>query len=355
MQAIVLFVKKISNAFTGYIRSAARLAVNVKTLGVDFLRWVKTIPGWLKERPKAIKKWWVANKKKRKYHSFKLEKRLDPEPRDIPTSWQLVRQSLRFYKKHFWVFFCIMFIHAFFYALLVYGPTDFDLKGMQESIRLVLGGDTGSVSTTFALFGSLLGAQTQREGAMQFNFIIIFIVSLALVWIIRSMHSNKPFNIRDGFYSGVAPAVPVLIILFIMVLQLLPFTLAAYIYTIGRTNSIFVSGIEDMLFFLITLACGLFSFYLMTPAVLSLYAVTLPNMYPLHTLRLTRKVVQFQRFLLFRRIIALPLMIAVFFGAALLLLLRFYPEGGIWFLHIFPVVTLPLTHIYLFKLYKSVL
>lgn len=330
-------------------KSSHRITGGVKRL----ISWVCSFPAWVKKRPAAIKKWRGENRKKKKYHSFKLQKRIKPEPRNIPTAWQLTRQSVGFYKKHVWVFFWLSCIHLGLYGLLVYGPTDFDLKNVQESIQTLFGGDASSATATLALFGSVIGAQTQREGAAFFNFLVYLIMSLAIVWIIRRLHARQPFNFRDAFYSCMGPSIPIVLILLVMMLQSLPFTITSYIYVVGRTNNIFVSGLEDLLFFLIAFAAGLLSLYLMTPAILSLYAATLPNMYPLNTIRLTKKIVAFRRFLVFRRIVALPVLVAVFFALLLLALLRFYPQGGIWFVQLFPIFILPLIHIYLFKLYKS--
>lgn len=327
----------------------------IKQLAKRSVTWFKGIPAWVKSRPRAIKHWRIENKKRKKYHSFKLEKKIRPEPRDIPTAWQLSKQSAQFLTKNFWVFFSIMFVHAILYIILVFGPTDFNLEEVQATIKAFFGGEGNSAASTFALLGTVLGANTQREGSSLFNFLIILAVSLATIWIIRRIYLKKPFNIRDGFYSGMAPAVPVMAILLVMTLQLLPFTITSYIYTVGRTSGVFISGVEDLIFFLIALLAGILSFYLMTPSILSLYAVTLPNMYPLHTIRLTKKIVKFRRLLVFRRILALPLIVAVLFFGLLLLLLRFYPQGGIWFVQIFPIVILPLIHIYLFKLYKSLI
>lgn len=329
--------------------------VKFKDLTERSIKVLLDLPGWLKSRPASINFWLKENRKKKKYHSFKLEKKINPDYRNIPTSWQLTRESFSFFFKNFWVFFCLMFIHAAFFALLVYGPVDFNLKEVQGTIKGFFGDNGDSAASTFALLGSIVGAKTQRDGSAIFNFLIILTMSLAYIWTIRRLLSKKAFNIRDAFYNSMAPVIPVLTILFIMILQLLPFTIASYLYTVGRTNGIFISGLEDLVFFLIAVFAGLLSFYLMTPSILSIYAVTLPGMYPLTTIRLTKKIVQFRRFLVFRRVVALPFIVAIIFFCILLLLLRFTPQSGIWFVQIFPIFILPLIHIYLFKLYKSLI
>jgi hypothetical protein len=316
---------------------------------------LRSTPAWVKIRPQAIKLWMKENRKKRKYHSFKLEKKLQPDYRDIPNSWQLTKDSFKFYLNNYSTFLGIIFIQAILYVALVHGPTSFNLKEAQDTIKAFFGGNGTSASSTFALLGSVVGAQTQRDGAAIYNFLIYLVISLADIWVIRSLMAKKAFKIRDAFYSGMTPVIPVLVTLVVMTVQLLPFTITSYIYTVGRTNGVFISGIEDLSFFLLALASGLLSFYLITPSALSLYAVTLPNMYPLRTITLTKQIVKFRRFVIFRRVVALPLIVAFIFFSILLLLIRFYPQSGIWFVQVFPVFILPLVHIYLFKLYRSLI
>ena len=347
-QGVRSFITKIVVQFRNFFTFILAFS---KTL----LQKIKALPGWLLRRPAAIKHWWKENKKKRKYHSFKLEKRLQPEPREVPTSWRLTKQSVQFFLKYFWVFFGAMLLQFAVYMLFVHGPTDFNLTNVQETIKSFFGNDTHSAASTFALLGTVIGAQTQRSGAAAFNFVIYLSMSLAYIWMIRALSSKKPFRLRDAFYNGMTPVIPVIIILLTISVQLLPFTIASYIYTVGRTQGVFISGLEDLVFFLIALACGLLSFCWITPSVIAIYGVTLPNMYPLHTITLTRQIIKYRRLQVFRRVIALPIIIALLFFALLLLLLRLYPQGGIWFVQLFPIFVLPLIHIYLFKLYKALI
>ncbi len=326
----------------------------VKTF-VVVRKFIVSIPSYLKSRPKAIKAYFAERKKQKIYHSFKLEKKIKLSNKPIPTSWALTKESFRFFTQNFWIFFWMICIHAGLYGALVYGPTDINVSEIQDTLKAAFGTNPNSLEGTAVAVGSLIGASTQRQGAAFYNFLIVLLMSLSLVWVIRHLLAKQRFTIRDGFYNGPRPAIPVVLLLFVMMIQALPFTIASYVYVIGRTSGTFITGWEDLTFFLIALFCGLFSLYLMTPAIMSLYAVTLPNMYPLKTLRMSKQIVQFRRFEVFRRIFALPFIVALLFFAILLILLRLYPEGGIWFVRIFPIVILPMIHIYLFKLYKSLL
>lgn len=318
-------------------------------------RKVSDVTKRVQSLPASFRAYKKRESKKQKYNSFQLQKRIRVQAKPLPSSWQLIKESLQFFKHHASVFLWIIMIHTFFYFVLVYGSASINVRELQDTLQTLLGTQANSIESTTAVFGSVITAQTQREGAAIYNFLLFLIMSLATIWSIRRIVAGKTFLIRDAFYSGMRPAIPFIIILMVMFVQLIPFMVTSYVYTVGRGSGIFVSGVEDMLFFLLALTAGLLSFYWLTTSILSLYAVTLPNMYPLRTLRLTKKVTQFRRFLVFRRLIALPFIIALVFMFITLLAIRFLPQTSLWVVQLFPIFILPLIHIYLFKLYKSLL
>lgn len=317
-------------------------------------QFVKNIPGWVKSRPEAFRQWKAAEKKKKKYRSFRLQKRIKPEPRYVPPAAQLLRQTFKLYIKNFWVFLIIMFVHACLYYLFVRGSSSFDLQGTRESIKAIFGEDSGS-SGTFALLGSVLGSNQQREGSSMINVAILLLISLADIWVIRRIYANTRFKVRDAFYQGPGAFVPFVLILLVMMLQALPFTFTSYMYIIGRSGGLFISGVEDLLFFLLAVFCGLLSLYWMVTSIIALYAVTLPNMYPVSALRLTRNIVKFRRFLVFRRIVIFPVLIGIISLGILLLIVRFAPQSAPLLVEAFIILLLPILHGYYFNLYRSLL
>lgn len=310
------------------------------------------IPGWIRTRPQAFKDWKSADKKKKKYRSFRLQKRIKPEVQFVPSAGQLLRQSFRLYRKNFWVFFFIMFVHALLYYLFIRTASGFDLNEVKDTVGSIVGSTT-SAEGTFAILGSLLGNTQQREGSQLPNALILLFISLSTIWVIRRLYSGTAFKIRDAFYQSLSSFVPFILVLFVMTLQALPFTIASYVYVVGRTSNIFITGFEDLSFFLVALFCGILSLYWMTPTIISLYAVTLPNMYPLRTIRLSKKIVRFRRLIVFRRIIAFPVLIAIISGVILLAVVRFIPQYSPFFVDAFPIMLLPILHGYYFNLYKS--
>jgi hypothetical protein len=310
------------------------------------------IPGWVKSRPQAFKDWRKADKKKKKYRSFQLQKRIKPEVRFVPTAGQLLKQSFRLYRKNFWIFFCLMLTHAVLYYIFIRGASTFDFKEVQESIKSLLGSTT-SATGTFALFGTVIGSQQQRDGSQFYSFLTLLFISLANIWVIRRLYAGSAFRIRDALYQALSSFVPFVIVLFVITLQALPFSITSYVYITGRTGGLFISGIEDLSFFMIALFSGILSLYWMTPSIIALYAVTLPNMYPMRTIRLTKKIVKFRRLMVFRRIIAFPVIVGLIATVVLLVAIRFIPQYSPLLVEAFPIILLPILHGYYFNLYKS--
>lgn len=318
------------------------------------MQFFQNIPGWVRSRPEAFKKWRREDKKKKKYRSFRLQKRIKPEPRYVPPVGQLLKQTFKMFFQNFWIFVFVMFVHAVLYYLFVRGASSFDLGQTRESIKIILGDDSGAAGT-FALLGSVLGSNEQREGSNAINVAILLFISLANIWIIRRLYAGTPFRVRDALYQAPASFVPFVLILIIMTLQALPFTTTSYAYIIGRTNGLFITGVEDLAFFLLAAFCGLLSLYWMVTSIIALYAVTLPNMYPMTALKLTKKIVKFRRFQVFRRIIAFPLVLAIFAFLVLLLTVRIAPNYSPLLVEAFTILLLPILHGYYFNLYRSLL
>lgn len=323
------------------------------SVGKKIRGFILGIPAWIKARPQAFKDWRTADKKKKKYRSFKLQKRIKPEPRYIPPSATLFRQSLAFLWSHKKVISFMLVIHAGVYFLLVRNPATADIGLIQEAVETTLGaGSTTSVEGIMATFGAVLGSAGTPQNTTVATILVLF-VSLAYIWAIRQLHNGAVIKARDGYYQGMAGLVPVVLLLIVLSIQLIPFAAAGFVYSAARAGGLFASGIEDMSIFVIALLIGLLSFYWLTSTVIALYIATLPGMYPLHALRAAKKLVQFQRFKIFRRILGLGIILGLLYAAILLIIIRFWPQYVFISTELLPILVVPFVHTYLYKLYKA--
>lgn len=340
--------------------SAGKLASNLKDGTVKKLGKVatsiKNIPSWLRSRPAAIKAWRRADRKKKKYRSFRLQKKLKPEPRYIPTSLQLLRSSLRFLYRNKKVFLSILLIQAVIYFALLRGTSPLSITAIQDSVKTVLG-DNGlnTVQGNIATLSAVLSSSASSQANATMSVISAIIMSLVYIWAIRQLHNKKEIKARDAYYQGMTPLLPSLVVLLVASIQLIPFAVASFVYSTARTGGLFANGFEDLSIFMIALSATLLSFYWLTSTVIALYIVTIPGMWPMHALKAARQTIKFQRLTVFRRILALPIIIGVVYTLLLLLIIRIAPARAFLAVEVLQLLLLPLIHTYLFKLYRSFL
>lgn len=315
----------------------------------------KNITQWLTSRPAAYKKWRQEDKKKRKYRSFRLQKKIKPEPRDIPTALSLIRATMQFIFSNWRKFAALVAIYGALYVLLVRSPISTDMGEIQDLLGAVFGENSqNSIERNLATLGAVLGSgQNSQSGAAAAVGVLSF--SLIVVWLTRQLHNKQDVKVRDAIYQGLGPIIPVFLLLVVFMLQIAPFSIAAFLYTTARSGEFFVSGVEDLGFFLVTAATGVLSFYWATSTVIALYAVSLQGMYPMKALRAAKKLVKFQRFLVFRRIVALPIILGLIYTLILLIVIRIYPNGALVASEIMQVLMIPIVNVYLYKLYRKLI
>lgn len=341
-QQVKKYLNSVQRALVGYLHRVRN--------------FISGIPVWVKSRPQAFRDWRAADKKKKKYRSFRLQKKIKPEVKFLPSSVALFKASLKFLWQQKKVLFSILFIYGIVYIFIIRSSQSANITSLQDSVREAFGGDTSSLSANVATVGAVLGV----SGGVQANnatvtTVLTFGMSLIYIWAIRKLHAGTEIKARDAYYQGLAPIVPVLLLLIILSLQLLPLAITSFVYTTARTGGIFASGVEDLGFFIFTVFCGLLSLYLMTSTIIALYIVTLPGMRPIHALRSAKKLVQFQRLNIFKRIIALPIVLGLLYLGILFAIVRFVPLYAFAFTEAFPIIILPLVHTYLYKLYRSLI
>lgn len=334
------------------IRSYVRTKLRQFKNGISAVRIILT------SIPSRIKSWRAADKKTVRYRSFRLQKRIKPDFSALPTSWELIKDSLKFLWRHKKIFAGIFIVYIAVYYVVVRAPVQPDVKNIQKSITSIiddggvqLSGVQNNVITLSAVLGST--GSTQQNGAVALG--VLFIFSLVYIWALRQLHNDNDIKVRDAFYQGLTAAIPVSMVLVVVFLELFPFAFASFVYTLARSSGIFVSGFEDITFFMVTMLIGLLSFYWMTSGILAALMATLPGVYPMFALQSARKLVQYRRLSVFRRIITLPLILGFSYLVMLLISIRFMPSKTFVIAEIVQLLFVPVVLTYLYKLYRSML
>ncbi len=340
------------------IPSSARSAgLNIKVAFTKFFGRILSIPSNIIRFPKQLQQRRKADLKKKKYRSFRLQKKISADLRYLPSAKLLLWSSIKFFGRNYSLIAKIALIHVALYMVFVKTPTTtLTVDEIKETVNVALGeGGDKTLNGTLATFSTVVGLNATNGINSAKASVLILLISLIYIWAIRQTANGHKVKARDAYYQGFAPLITALMILVVMALQLLPFALVSFLYSVARTGGIFVSGVEDMSFFIATTLVGVLSFYFVTSTIIALYIATLPGMYPMQAFVSAKRLVHFQRVRVFKRVIALPLFLGITYVLLLLLFIRFFPGVTLYFTEAFPLLVLPVVHTYYYKLYRALI
>lgn len=291
------------------------------------------------------------------YQSFRLQKRIKNDVPKVTGSFRLFGQALVGLKNNTKLFTGIILIYGLLYLVFVQGITA--LNGLDEAkitLEESLTGNLSQIAIGAALFAQLItNPATLSTTANTYQFLITIMASLVLIWTMRQVFAGNKPRIRDGFYRGMTPLIPFLLVLLVVVLELLPAALGAGILGMVVDNGFAATGVEIVLWGVIFFILAVVSLYLVTSLIFVLYIVTLPDMTPLAALRAARQLVLGRRWQVMRKILFLPLVLLLAAAAILIPAVIFALPAAAWIFFLYILVALAVVHSYMFNLYRSLI
>lgn len=249
-----------------------------------------------------------------------------PVLQPLPSGWNILRQSWRILWSHKKLFVGIVFFYALFSIILVQGSNNIDVQSLKTSLSDAFSGSGGQVAASLSIIGYLISS----PAAGAYQLILLFIVSLACVWALRQVTTGRKVRIRDAYYRGMYPLVPLVLVVLIISVQLIPLAIGTTIYNIISTYGITVSVIELSLWGLGALLMIGWSIYLILPSIIGLYVVTLPDMTPRQAVRSARQMVQFRRWNMIRKFLLLLVVLAIVIGLVMIPAIMFAAPLASW-------------------------
>lgn len=292
------------------------------------------------------------------YRSFHVSKRLRAEGKPLRNSFRLFWASLQILMDNSKLFVKFILVFAVLNILLVRGlGGSLHLSAQKASL---LGSSTGLASQASSgvhIFSYLLsnggGGQSDTSGLYQAILVVVF--SLAAIWLLRNVWSNKKPLLRTAFYQGMYPLVPFIAILLVMILQLLPLLLGSWLYGTVVGNGIAATWLEQLLWGFLYFLLALLTLYMLCSSVFALYISTLVDMTPLKALRTARQLVLHRRWVVLRRILFLPLVLLVLGLLIMLPVIIFITPAAEWVFLALVLLILPVVHSYLYVLYRELI
>ncbi len=292
------------------------------------------------------------------YKSFRLQKRVKHAKKPLTGAFKLFRISLRFLLSNWKLFGGIIAVYLILDVLLVKGlGSTSDIPSLKKGLEELFGGENNQVITGLTLFGLLLGSagSVPSELAGAYQSILLTVVSLAVIWSLRQTLARQKISLSDSFYKSMYPAIPFLLVLLVIGLQLIPLILSSYLYGIIIGGGLAITAIEKLLWSVLLFLLALLSLYMITSSIFALYIVTLPDMRPMQALRSARELVRFRRWTIMRKLLFLPFVLLTIAALITLPVILFLTPITEWTFFILTVLTLPVVHSYMYHLYRELL
>ena len=273
----------------------------------------------------------------------------------LPSAITLISESLKFIYKNRKILAGVTAIYAILYLIFIRAGSKFDINGTSQLVSDSLG-DNAILNKT-VLTGTLIssggGSGTSTTGL--YSFILLIVGTLAFIWTIRHLTAGKTFHIRDAYYKGMYPIIPFTIIIFIISLELIPFVVGGFLYSTAEMNSLISTLAERLFFISLWLVFSSLSAYWLANSLIALYAVTLPDIYPIEALRSTKEVIKGRRWNVLSRILLLILFMAIVSMCILLIAVSLIPVAAVYIYDILMIAGLLFVNVYMFKLYRSLI
>ncbi|MES2876603.1 MAG: hypothetical protein V4678_04000 [Patescibacteria group bacterium] len=218
------------------------------------------------------------------------------------------------------------------------------------------------------LFAGASGSLSPQLNDAQYVYsgLILLLTWLATVWLLRAILAGNRPSLRDGLYNCGAPIVATAIVLIILIVQLLPATIAVIAFNSAMAADLFETGLIAMLVSLVAVLLVIVSMYWVVSTIMALIIVTLPGMFPWRAIRAAGDIVVGRRLRLLLRICWLILSTALAWVAIVLpvIIVDRYLKGLIPFVEPLPIVPVVIAFVssavvvwsasYMYLLYRKV-
>lgn len=297
--------------------------------------------------------------KKPQYNSFRLHKKIKVHYQPIAKVRSVLRASLAIVKKQPRVFAGIVIVYIVLGLVLVRNfQSLFDLPSIKSTLGEYYDGATGKTVASLALFGVLISSGNTSgatANASVYQTIITLMTALAVVWVVRHHAVAYRLRIRDGFYRGMYPLIPLIGVLMVISLQLIPLAVAGWLYSTVIVGGIAVAAIEVVLWAILILLLATLSLYMVTSSIFALVIVTLPDMTPLRALRSARQLVLHRRWQVVRHVIAFCLLSVCVLGLVMLPFLLWLTAIAEWVFFVLSACLAVWAVVYVYSLYTELL
>lgn len=292
-----------------------------------------------------------------KVASRKVRKQVKHSQTKLPSVLTLCKLTLTTIKQNRRYF--VRYVLLYVILSYVFIQTISTTANVLEAKQLIGESYGNSFMANLALYGGLIGssAQLTNQVAAVYQFMIVLLFGLALVYGLRHMYDTESerVTLKQSLYKGMTPLVPVMLVLSVIAIQLLPLSIGTSIYATVVSSGLIASAIEQIGWILLTVALAGLSLYFVAGSILGLVIVTLPDMTPMRALRASRRLVRFRRLAILGKLLSLGVIIFILMGLVVIPAISMAPNIAQLVLFAASCCMLPIALTYVYNLYRSML
>jgi len=291
-------------------------------------------------------------KKQSRAKAKKAVKTRQPLPGSFRLSWRVLRIFRQHWKTLGGIVLVYLLLNIVFASGISNASTAFST--IKTDLQASGGPNFTSAAGGFASLVGSAGASGSSTGST-LQSVLFVIESLVIIWALRHLLSDQPISVKAAYYRSMAPLIPFLLVIFVIIIQLLPVTIGATVFAAIVTSVFPGTGLASVLSAIAVIFLAIWSLYMVSSSIFALYIVTLPDMQPRQALRSARDLVSYRRLTVIRKVLFLPLLILVVMGLVIVPLILAVSVVVPAVFYILSMLAILFIHTYLYSLYRGML
>jgi hypothetical protein len=308
-----------------------------------------------KARPKAAASGSRVRKLTKKQAKGKAKKSLKTR-KPLPGSFRLTAQVFAILKKHWKPLGGVVLVYLILNIIFASGVSNVSAAFTNIKTDLHTPGNHGLWHAAGG-FASLVGSSgSSGSGTGSTLQSVLFVIeSLVIIWALRHLISGQTISVKQAYYKSMAPLIPFLLVIFVIIIQLLPVSVGATVLAAIATSVLAGSPAATFLSVVAFILLAAWSIYMISASIFALYIVTLPDTQPRQALRAAKDLVRFRRLAVIRKVLFLPLVIVAAMAVIIVPLILYVSAVVPIAFYILAMLSILFTHAYLYSLYRRLL
>jgi hypothetical protein len=295
------------------------------------------------------------NKKQTKLKAKKDVQKRTPLPGGFRLTIQVVKTLKQFWKPLGGIVLVYLVLNIIFAS----GVSNLSsaVGDIKDNLNSTSSSQSHPLAAAFSGFTSLVGSAGSSSSGTGSTLqgVLIVLESLVIIWALRQLLAGASIGVKQAYYQSMGPLVPFLLVVFVIVIQLLPISIGAGLFSLITTSIAGVSGLVMAIITVLFVLLAAWSFYMVSGSIFALYIVTLPGMHPKKALRSAKNLVKFRRLSVLWRVTFLPIFILVVMAVLIVpTILIFTPLVAPLF-YVLGMLAILFVHTYLYSIYRSLI